>query len=78
MNPFSAIASVFTSWFLEGKRASDEAEQQGPQGRAYSKWLDENGYEAQYTAYLKAHNGSNNGFVYKDPGSPPQLIDGQS
>jgi hypothetical protein len=39
---------------------------------AYSKWLAENGYEAQYQAYLKAHNGSNEGFVYKDPGDMPE------
>lgn len=75
MNPFSAIASMFASWFLEGKRASDEAKQQGPEGRAYSKWLKETGYEAQYTAYLNAHNGSNEGFVYKDPGNPPDSTD---
>lgn len=62
---------MFASFFLEGERARTEAEQQGPEGRANSKWLDENGYEAQYTAYRKAHNGSNEGFVYKDPGDPP-------
>lgn len=74
MNPFSAIASVFASWFLEGNRAREESEQEGAQGRAYEKWLAKNGYEAQYQAYLKAHGGSNDGFIYKDPGDPPSFI----
>lgn len=72
MNIFQAIGSVFSLVFLEGRRAAEEREQQGPEGRAYDKWLGEHGYEAQYQAYMKAH-GTNNGFVYKDPGNPPSF-----
>jgi hypothetical protein len=74
MNIFQATYSAFASWLLAGKRAQQESEQQGPEGRAYSKWLKDNGYEAQYQAYLKAHNDSNEGFVYKDPGNPPASL----
>ena len=38
----------------------------------YQAWLDRYGYEAQYQSYLKAHNGSNEGFVYKDVGDMPK------
>jgi hypothetical protein len=38
----------------------------------YQAWLDRYGYEAQYRAYLEAHNGSNEGFVYKDIGDMPK------
>jgi hypothetical protein len=38
----------------------------------YEAWLNKYGYEAQYQAYRKAHNGSNAGFVYSDPGDMPK------
>lgn len=61
MNPFSAIGSLFASWFLTGQRAAEEREQQGSEGAAYSDDL-----KAQYDAYYKAH-GTSEGFVYKEP-----------
>lgn len=38
----------------------------------YQAWLDRYGYEAQYQAYRAAHNGSNEGFIYKDVGDMPK------
>jgi hypothetical protein len=38
----------------------------------YEAWLNRYGYEAQNHAYLKAQGGSNEGFVYKDPGDMPK------
>ncbi len=70
MNLFQAISGFFANYFLVGQQAAKEREQQGPGGRAYDKWLADNGYEAQYQAYMKAH-GTNEGFLYKDPGNPP-------
>jgi hypothetical protein len=70
MNPFSAFLNLVGGVFLTGQQASQEREQQGPQGRAYDKWLDEHGYEAQYQAWVKTH-GSPDGFVYQDPGDAP-------
>ena len=37
----------------------------------YKAWLARYGYEAQYQAYRQDHDGSNEGFVYKDPGDMP-------
>lgn len=61
MNPFSAIASVFASFFLTGERAKEEDAQAGPAGISYDKEL-----KRQSDTYYKAH-GTMGGFVYQDP-----------
>ena len=72
MNLFSALFDLVAGVFLTAKQAQDERDQQGPEGRAYDKWLAEHGYDGQYQAYYKEH-GTHDGFVYKDPGDPPSF-----
>lgn len=71
MNPLSAVAGFFANFLFAGSQEAEDRKQGGAAGAAYEKWLNDNGYPAQYKAYLKAHNGSSDGFVYKDPGDYP-------
>lgn len=71
MNIFRAIWGLVKLWFWTEEQGKKEREQMGPEGRAYDKWLDKHGYEAQYQAYFKKH-GTHDGFVYKDQDYPVQ------
>lgn len=58
MNIFSGICAFFASLFLEGKRADEEREQQGPEGVAYGDAL-----QRETMAHYKA-KGTFDGFDY--------------